>query len=289
MNRYGPWVPIYVVICITPFVFGLFLVIPETLNVDEKVKNRTASAKMSIKAHVRGGVRDLRLCLDLLKNKNIPLILVTFLSQNARFAAYTGTLAQYLSKHFGWKIAETSILLSPLGVLNLLVLAGLPFLARYLTSPRIGFTNFRKDLFLTRVSTVLLIAGALIEGVSHNIYLFLFGLFIGTFGAADNPLARATITHYVEPEYTSRLYALISMAEVVGSLFAGPMLAFCFNFGLRHKGFWMGMPWFYMALVCFLCWLGLVFVRPPPSKNNPPEPVYRDDDVDDETSSAVED
>ncbi|KAK0383522.1 hypothetical protein NLU13_9433 [Sarocladium strictum] len=277
MARYGPWMPIWLVIFITPVVVAILLAIPETLSIarmeDDPAEEPT---KQTLEAHIKRGLADLKESLSMLKNINIPLILITFLSQNARFTAYTGTLGQYISKHFGWKLAETSILLSPLGVLNLLVLAILPKISQYLLSPRVGLSTFRKDLLLTRISTLLLICGAVIEGFSHNIVLFLIGLFIGTFGAADSPLARATISHYVPVEFTSRLYALIGIAEVLGAFIGGPVLAFFFNKGLAWKGFWIGLPWFYIAFTCIICWVALLWVRPP--KAVPPPATYQDSD-----------
>lgn len=285
MTRYGPWMPIWLVIFTTPIVIAIFLTIPETLTLARKDAEQTeAPTKETFRTHVERGIKDLKESLAMLKNVNIPLILITFLSQNARFTAYTGTLGQYISKHFGWKLGETSILLSPLGVLNLVILASLPRLSQWLMSPRVGFTSFRKDLFLTRVSTLLLIFGAIIEGCSHSIAFFLFGLFINTFGAADSPLARATISHYVPVEFTSRLYALIGMAEVLGSFIAGPVLAYFFNKGLELKGIWIGLPWFYIACICFVCWVALMWVRPP--KSEAPEGRYRD--LEEERNSSEE-
>lgn len=279
MTRYGPWVPIWIVICTTPVVIGIFLTIPETLpDREPDLSEGQSPTKETFRTHAARGLRDLRDSLGMLRNMNIPLILITFLSQNARFTAYSGTLGQYLSKHFGWRLGDISVLLSPFGVLNLVVLAALPRLSQYLMSSKVGFTSFRKDLFLTRVSTLLLVFGALIEGFSHSIVLFLIGLFVGTFGAADSPLARATISHYVPAEYTSRLYALVGIAEVLGSFLGGPVLAFFFNKGLAWKGVWIGLPWFYIACTCTVCWLALQWVRPP--KSEPPQAVYRDVDDD---------
>ena len=95
--------------------------------------------------------------------------------------------------------------------------------------------------------------------VCLHVGLFILGLFIGTFGAADSPLARATMSHYVEPEYTSRLYALIGMAEVLGTFIGAPVLAAFFHIGLQKKGIWTGLPWFYLAFLSFVAWLALLF------------------------------
>lgn len=246
----------------------LFLVIPETLIVDVKVQKSDCEANLfaAIKKHIANGLYDLGHSAKMLNNPSIPLVLLTFLFQNARFTAYTSILVQYISKHFGWRLAETSFLLSPLGILNLILLASLPSISRLLIE-RFKFTSFGKDLFLTKLSALILLFGAVVEGFSHNIVIFLIGLFIETFGAAASPLARATVTHYVEPEFTSRLYALIGMVEVLGAFIGGPVLAWCFDQGLKRKGLWIGLPWFYIAFISLLTYIALFFVRPPRRKN----------------------
>ncbi|KAL6878946.1 major facilitator superfamily domain-containing protein [Trichoderma novae-zelandiae] len=269
MERFGPWVPIFVACSSFPLTMLLFCFIPETLRVDRRTK--MGDNDVSIKAlrqQLSNSLTDLREALGLLKNPSIPLVLLTFLFQSARFTAYTSTIIQYVSKHFGWRLAETSFLLAPFGLLNLTVLAVLPKISDMLMSRRFGYSSFGKDLFLTRYSTVLLLVGALIEGFSHNIALFVIGLFVETFGAAASPLARATVTHYVEPEFVSRLYALVSTSEIVGSFIGGPVLAWCFDVGLQKKGVWTGLPWFYIALLSTITWIGLLFVRPPPAKKD---------------------
>ncbi|KAH7152136.1 major facilitator superfamily domain-containing protein [Dactylonectria estremocensis] len=279
MQRYGPWLPIYLVGLTVPIVFSILLLLPETLSI--KIKNQQGPESKTFKSHMRQGLKDLRQSLRILKNKSVPLVLVTFFIQSARFSAASTTMSQYISKHFGWRLAEISILLSPLGILNLVILAGLPKVSEILLSPRFRMTPFTKDLFLTRISTSILVVGALVEGFSHNVVLFLIGLFITTFGAADSPLARATVSHYVQPEYTSRLYALITMVEVLGSFIGGPVLAWCFDRGLKRKGIWIGLPWFYVAFLCSLAWVALLFVKPP-KKHAQEDGVYSDgDDTDD--------
>ncbi|KAH6987755.1 major facilitator superfamily domain-containing protein [Ilyonectria sp. MPI-CAGE-AT-0026] len=279
MQRFGPWVPIYLVLTTFPVIFAILFLLPETLTV--KIKNQQdelSEPVKSVRDHMEQGVKELLQSLDILKNKSVSLILVTFLVQNARFSALSTILSQYVSKNFGWRLAEVSIMLSPLGILNLLILAGLPQVSKMLLSPRFRMTPFKKDLFLTRVSTCILVFGAIVQGLSHNIVMFLFGLFIITFGAADSPLARATVSHFVQPEFTSRLYALIGMIEVVGSFIGGPVLAWCFDRGLKRKGIWVGMPWFYVGFLCFLAWLALLFVKPPPKKHTREETAGSDDD-----------
>ncbi|KAK2593713.1 hypothetical protein QQS21_008578 [Conoideocrella luteorostrata] len=265
MSKFGPWVPIYVALAVTPFMLCALFFIPETLNLEKKPAQRKENESFveAFKGHVGRGLEDLARSVDMIKNPNIPLVLLTFFFQSARFFAYSSVLVQYISKHFGWTLAETSLLLSPLGVLTLVVLVALPKVSDILVSRRFKFTVFGKDLFLTQVSTLLIIFGALIEAFSHNVVLFLFGLFIGTFGAADSPLARATISHYVDPKSISKLYALIGIADVLGSFIGGPVLAKLFSVGLERRGIFIGLPWFYVAFLCGIAFIAQLFVRPP--------------------------
>ncbi|KAI5461453.1 major facilitator superfamily domain-containing protein [Mariannaea sp. PMI_226] len=283
MQKFGPWVPIYIVAVITPVVFATLFLLPETLTVNLKNQQEEGSvaAPKTFKQHMIHGLNDLAYSLQILRNKSVPLILVTFFVQNARFTAYSTTISQYLSKHFQWRLHEVSILLSPLGFLNLIILASLPKVAELLMSPRFRMTAFQKDLFMVRIATIILVVGSVVQGLSHNIVLFLFGLFISTFGSADSPLARATITHYVDPEYTSRLYALIGMVEVMGSFIAGPVLAWCFDIGLKRKGLWIGLPWFYVGFLCSIAMAALWFVKAP-KKHSREEPTDTDGDDTDE-------
>lgn len=265
MNKYGPWLPIYLVLVFVPINMGILLLLPETLTVNLKKKHAEGGkrAPSTLKEHVLHSVNDLKYSLSMLKNVSIAMIFITFFIQNARYAAYTTTMSQYISKHFKWKMADVSLILSPLGILDLTILGGLPKVGDTLMSPRFRMTAFGKDLFLTRISTVMLVLGAFWQGLSQNIVMFFLGLFIETFGAATGPLARATVTHYVQPEYTARLYALIGMIEVVGSFIAGPVLAWCFDLGLKRKGLWIGLPWFYVSFLCAVALIGLYYVKPP--------------------------
>lgn len=264
MDRFSPWVPMIIVLITIPIVFVMILFIPETLTVN--VKKQTTEHQpplVALRNHIAHGFKDLRNSLRMLCNINIPLCLITFFFNSARFTAGSSTLAQYISKNFGWTLAETSVLLSPLGVIHLIVLASLPKLSEVLMSSRFGFTTFDKDVFLARTCLLILTVSALIRAFSSSIGPFLFGLFVGSFGAAENPLIRSIMSNFVEPSYISRLYALVSITEVLGSFAGPPVLAWCFDKGMKLKGTWAGLPWFYLAFVCFLSWLGMVFVRAP--------------------------
>jgi MFS transporter, PCFT/HCP family, solute carrier family 46 (folate transporter), member 1 len=274
MAKYGPWVPIYVTLFAIPPILIILMMIPETL----VKKQKADGAKLGMRDHIANGIKEFSSAFQILKKVDICLVLVVFFFLNPRAAAQSSTLTQYISKHFGWTLAQTSILLSPLSIVEMLVLGLLPKLSDVLTSPRFGFTNFRRDLFLTRVSMLLLAVAILIQGISTNIVIFLFALFVAQLGSAVNPLARATVSHFVDPAYTSRLYALIGMVEVLGSFTGGPVLAWFFSKGLELKGIFTGLPWFYVSFLCFLTFTALLFVKPPPPGKSSEDGILSDDD-----------
>ncbi|KAK3897103.1 general substrate transporter [Staphylotrichum tortipilum] len=270
MEHLGPWFPVLLVFCLTPFVFSLTIFLPETL----PIKLRSAAAtspqpdQPTLTTKLRDAAGELRVSLLLLKNRNIALSLPAFAIQPALFVAYSSTLAQHISTYFGWTLAQTNYLLSPLGVLQLVIIVLLPRAGGVLTDPagRFGLSGFAKDLALTKVSFLLLVAGAVVEGCSRGVVVFMVGLVVGTVGSSSGPLCRAIATGYVEPRQTSRLYALISLAETGGAVLGGPVLAWCFSVGMEKRGVWIGLPWFYVAGLVVVALVSLMFLRAPKEK-----------------------
>ncbi|CAG9954146.1 unnamed protein product [Clonostachys rosea f. rosea IK726] len=260
MKTYNAWFPIYVSVAIVPLACALIAFIPETLKIDSK---SVVGSGASLRDQIAHGFQDLRRTAGLLRDRNILLVSVVYLTENPRASASMSTLAQYISKHYGWTLAEVTFLLSPLGILHIIILAVLPKVSEVLMSPRYRFTSFGKDLFLTRISMLILTIASILQGISPNIVMFIMALFISVFGGADSPLARATVSHYVDASHISRLYALLSMVEVLGSFLGGPITAWFFKKGLEWKGIWSGLPWFYISLLCALTFSALIFVKPP--------------------------
>lgn len=284
MERYSPWVPIRLVFFLVPFVFLAMAVLPETtlrVKADGLRKSQLPLVD-AVKEAFRNGLRELRQSVGILQNRNVLFCLVPSLLQGAIMSAHSSTLSQYVSKHFGWTLAQTSYLLSPLGFLHLGILAVLPRISKNLTNPRGRFrcTSFGKDSLLAKGSYLATALGALIQGCGREIVVFVLGLTVGTFGSASSPLVRAMITEFVEPEHTSRLYALTSMVDTLGSPLGGPVLAWTFSVGLEKKGGWRGLPWFYVSLLAVIVWAALMLVDEPRKKG----PVYlamasHDDDI----------
>ncbi|KAF5524262.1 MFS efflux pump atnC [Colletotrichum aenigma] len=269
MEQYGPWLPIKLVFLFTPPIFLICALLPETLRVktDSPPKPQVPLAH-AVRDSFANGLRELQQSMNILRNRNILLCLVPSLLASALHASHSSTLSQYVSKHFGWTLAQTSFLLSPLSFLHLGILFILPWLSKVLTNPRGRFrcSGFGKDALLAKGSYLMIALGGFIEGCSWEIVVFLVGLSVTTFGSASWPLVRAMITEFVDQEHTSRLYALISMVDTLGSPLGGPALAWTFTVGLEKKGAWRGLPWFYVSLLAGLTWAALSLVTEPRKK-----------------------
>jgi MFS transporter, PCFT/HCP family, solute carrier family 46 (folate transporter), member 1 len=88
------------------------------------------------------------------------------------------------------------------------------------------------------------------------------------------------MSSYVQASFTSRLFALAGMVEVLGTVLGAPILAWCFDKGLQWKGMWTGLPWLFVAVLVGSCATALSFVRPPKVEDEDAVPDQEEHDVD---------
>ncbi|KAK2060723.1 MFS general substrate transporter [Colletotrichum caudatum] len=271
MERHGPWAPVRLMFLVVPVVLLLMMLLPETLRGGGGGRSAGSPPRKrpglgaAVGEALGNGLHELRELASILRDRNVVLCLAPSLVQAPIAASHGQTLPQYISKYFGWTLAQTTFLLSPLGLGHLAVLLALPRLSRIIVDPRgrLRRTSCGKDALLARASYLMIAAGALIGGLSRDVFVFAAGLAVATFGSASFPISRALITGFVDPEHTSRLYALTSMADTLGSPLGGPVLAWAFSVGLEKKGGWKGLPWFYVFFLATGAWAALMLVREP--------------------------
>lgn len=81
------------------------------------------------------------------------------------------------------------------------------------------------------------------------------GLIVYTLGTGFPPIIRSLVTFLVESHHESktsdiaRLYALISVLEGIGSLLAGPGMAWAFQWGMSLGERWLGLPYGLAAML----------------------------------------
>lgn len=271
----SPWVPILISVAASMLGASPVYFISETLH-RKRSRDNSAATRLHPKRSVvtRAGAL---IQLALARFQNIVtvfpcvsafLVLLVFLCQAPVSQAAGPLFLQYISKRFSWSMAKTGYLLSIRGMTSILVLlVGLPCLGQRLTSLPINLSPLRKDLVLAQLSTLMLVAGALLLALSSTVGFSIIGLILMTLGDGLISLCRSVITSLVNAENLSTICTLVSIMETVGALFAGPVLASLFSRGMMHGGLGQGLPYFALASLGIGALILLVSVKLPQESN----------------------
>lgn len=252
----SPWIPLaaglgFVVIGTICVAF-----LPETLKVSKIAHDGHDSnpkKSLALEARLRHAATELKDAMSLLKSYSIVALLITFLVHGLLARAGSFTI-QYISKRFGWSLAQAGSLLVLRNIVNIiLLLAILPACSRLLLSPRFPLrcSPEVKDLVLARASGILLVLGTILMAAPSLISV-LTGLIIMTLGGGFTSLSRSIVTSLVDSQHTGRLYSLISICDACSALSAGPIIAWLFRWGIGLGGDWVGLPYLGVAFLCLL-------------------------------------
>jgi MFS transporter, PCFT/HCP family, solute carrier family 46 (folate transporter), member 1 len=246
---------------------GMLVFIPDTFHPskqDPSLESDLAGVeetnRNTFQSHIIQSIRLLRGSLSLLYSPSIVLVLATFLTRMLEILATSQFLGQYVSKRFHWPLAKTGYLITIRGIIHMVVLlVVLPLLSNVLLRwqpPAV------KDLTLARISAALVAIGAMAMA-SSKVELVVLGLVVESLGPGLSPLCRSLATSFVASQDTSKLNTIIGIVETIGSLFAGPVLAWLFELGMKRGGLLLGLPYFGLAGSFLLCLVGLFFVQSP--------------------------
>ncbi|KAI0008716.1 MFS general substrate transporter [Xylariaceae sp. FL0662B] len=268
MERVGPWPPLWLAVAVLVISAVAILFVPETLK-HKNDQEPAESEPTTLKSRISHIIDQFKKSLFILKSPSLILLLLTALGSTPVIYATLSFMAQFISKRYDIKLFQTGYVQSAYGAAQVIhALIILPWLTKRLiksTTP----ARFRspdehhRDLSLARWSFGVLSIGALVLGLSPTLAGFVFGLVLMALGSGFNSLSRSLMTLYIDPQHTSRLFSLVSMVEVVGSMFAQPMLASLFTLGLNLEGGWIGLPYYGLAALQALATVLLLFVRVP--------------------------
>jgi MFS family permease len=267
--------------------------VPETLRRQE-VRDEPPSGLLSRKASVRQHFRQmLQLSGELsafFERPPLVLLLCTSLVVDVMNYGFAQFLVQMASKRYDIPISKTGYILSTYGFAHLvtavvlLPAAGTWILAKYQykaseeildsashVSPSLVDLNAvlagHRDLLLARISHFILVLGALYLAFAPTLPNLIVGLTIAALGAGFNTYTRSLMALFVEESRRSRLYSLVSIMEVIGSLYAPPLISGLFALGMRYdggeKGPWLGLPYLGIAGCAAVAVGVLAFVRIP--------------------------
>ena len=270
-----PWLPVLLDLVISPLALGIVSTLPETLPYTRLQSSQDRPClvededelRHSIKSHVYIGLSQLHQFARGLTQPSLFLILITCLLQVPEMLAATQFFIQYVSKRFSWSLAEAGYLLGFRALVTIVVLlAVLPVLGSIIQSKgrSLQRSGAEKDLALARMSALCGSIGSLLMA-GPSIGIVVTGMSINTLAAGFGPLLRSLAANFVDAKDTSKLYVLISTVETIGSLYAGPALAWLFETGMKQGDGYLGLPYYALAGSFSLAFCALLFVRIPKS------------------------
>lgn len=107
---------------------------------------------------------------------------------------------------------------------------------------RYKFSTISRDLFLIRVSIVLVTCGAFLAAISAQPWQLISSLIIFSLGVGFNSQCRAILNALVEPHTVATLNTAISTVESITMGVASPVMGWLLGRGMDIGGFWMGLP-----------------------------------------------
>ncbi|WEW59684.1 hypothetical protein PRK78_005163 [Emydomyces testavorans] len=273
----GPWLPFLLGMLVITMSCPFLFVLPETI----QLRPPQSKTRQSMDTEDSAVVDDLwlgqtpslsqpRKLLNqawesskfIFQSRAVVLILSTFfLSVIGR--KQLDILLLYVSTRYSIPISQAAFSLSVSAGGNIfLLLILLPLSSRYLTKT-LHFSPSAKDLYLSKISVVLLTIGCFALGLSPTIPTMIAGLIIYTLGCGFNPLCLSLISTFVEPRHAARLYSIVCLISMAGALIGGPLLAGLFNWGLSIGPGWTGLPFLGTGLIHVFVVIAVSYIKLP--------------------------
>lgn len=201
-------------------------------------------------------------------NLNMVFIVLTFLLASISKQALQ-LIIPYASKRFSWSIPRASFLVTLKGVINLIILLLiLPRLSTWL-SRQMSWSPAVKDLRVVQGSAWILTSGLALMAFAAIPELFVSGLCLFALGWGFYSALRSLATALVSPSQVGVLNTGIGLAQSLGSLVAGPILAAAFGLGLRQGGVAMGLPYMVAGALLFMASCMTCVIRVAGEKRQP--------------------
>ncbi|KAI1129768.1 MFS general substrate transporter [Nemania abortiva] len=269
MEVWSPWVPISLSLLVTVLAGTIIFLVPETAHSLRKSPGSADGSSDAEHNEWRSAVKtrltrvfynsDFRLVL---RKRPVVLLLLVFALTAPLPAGMGSMFLQYYSKRFGKSIEDAGYMLAIRGGLTIVVVGVvLPMLSKYInSSSSVQLPTFRRDLILAQASAAFAGLGYFLLG-GPNMASLISGIVVLTLSVGISPLCRSLISNLVKPDQTSQIFTIVSIVEGIGSLPAGPFLAWTFSSGIRLGGSWFGLPFFFLGTLGFLALAVLCLVH----------------------------
>lgn len=275
MAQYGPWPPTWIGLGLIASSIIVVLFIPETLHAKPQIAESEDEAISDQNSRLSQLLERLKHSLSIIKSPSLVLLLIISLFSMPVTLSTGSFMPVFMSKRYDTQLYQGGYVQTALGAAQMLQsLVILPWLSRALMqSIKLRPADeHHRDLSIARWSAGVSMAAALLLGLAPTLAAFVFGLFILSLGTGLFSIVRSLMSLYVDPVHRSRLFGLVGMVEIVGQIYAQPMLAELFKIGMRLGGEWIGLPYFVLSVLVAVVTGLLLFVKVSPKVQSQPAP-----------------
>lgn len=285
MERYGPWWPILIGLSLIASSAIVVLFIPETLPAKSAAPEPEPEQSPTLRARLSHLSERLQDALTLSRSPSLILLLLTCLAGMPVAFSTATFMPVFMSARYHTKLLQGGYMQSAFGAVQIPVLFVLiPWLSRTLMQLPAGSISWlrptdehHRDIVIARGSAAMTLGATVVLGLAPTIPVFVAGLALLALGSATFSLIRSLMSLYVDPKHRSRLFGLVGMVEILGQIYAQPMLAELFALGMRLGGGWIGLPFFGLAALMAAVTGLLMFVRVSSKVEEPEAPEGVDD------------
>ena len=192
----------------------------------------------------------------------VPALILPF-CEHMLISASGPLLLQYISKRYGLTFSQGTFLITARNSMNvLLLLVILPYLSTVLVKTY-GLNDQKKDLYLARVSQVLIALGWTLLAASPNWPAAGISSAVTSLGQGSMLMVRSFLASIVPTYHIATVYSIIGMWDALGTMVGAPLLAKLYRYGMELGSDWSGLPFYFVGLLSFsfACLLCLVQIR----------------------------
>jgi len=151
-------------------------------------------------------------------------------------------LLQFVSQKFEWEFSTANLLFSLRGVITLLLSLFIVQAIDRFIQQKLGIKSARKDLLLSMGSCILIIIGITAVGLAQTPIIMVAGVAVSALGSSLLVSFRCAMISLFQQVPVASLNAVCGMAQSIGILISGPILAATYSWGLLQGGVWIGAP-----------------------------------------------
>lgn len=194
------------------------------------------------------------------KDRKITIIALCFMA--TYFARSSlGLLLQYVHVSFDWSLSKASYFTSFRAfaqlVANCLILPALD----YILLKKLHLPSKVKDLRMAKVSMLIFSISFFILAIAPNIWVVTMAIVLFTLGSGFVSFARSLLSSLVSPDMIGTLYTAISVADSLGMMIAGPLVAGAYGKGLQLGPSWRGLPWLTSFAFCAVATIAMARIQ----------------------------